>query len=49
MTAAAVPGLCPSSTVLGRKDKSANTGQLLPFGNECTRVKMASGGACHLQ
>ena len=49
MSAAADPGLHPSSTVLGGEGKSTNTGHLLPFGNECSRAYVVGRGACHLQ
>ena len=48
-TEAADPGLHLGSTAFGREGKSANTGQLLPFGDECGRAKVASRGACCLQ
>ena len=43
-TTAADPGLCLSSTVLGREGKSTNTGHLLLFGDECNRAKVVSRG-----
>ena len=42
-------GLCSSTVILGGESQTTNTQWLSPFSDECSGIKVAGGGAHHLQ